>query len=111
MTLEENELLPVKDFSLPDKYAVVYMQSMACNTTEFGVPDTLITEKQVGSLRENIQEGRWVEHESAFLNKDKLEEGDIMTWASFPGLSDTTKTIPAIIALLPLFYEKAARWQ
>ena len=96
-----------KDFSLPDKYAVV--PAVSCKTTEFGVPDTLISDKQAGSLQEaQNQETRWVEHAAAFLNKDKLEKGDKMTWASFHSLSDTSETKPAIIALLPLFYEKAA---
>ena len=67
-----------KDFSLPDKYAVV--PAVSCKTTEFGVPETSISEKQAGSLPEaKLQEIQWVEHAGAFLTKVKLEKGDMMT--------------------------------
>ena len=56
-----------------------------------------------------MQEKCWVEHALKELNKDNLTSKDAIAWAAYHSSEQPIeKDPPAISALLPLFYEKAA---
>ena len=51
----------------------------------------------------------WVEHALTRLEKEKLTTNDAIAWAAYyAALQPPIEDLPALRALLPLFYEKAA---
>ena len=56
-----------------------------------------------------LQEHCWVEHALQKLTKDDLTSEDSIVWAAYHSRKqEVEKNPPALSALLPLFYEKAA---
>ena len=54
-------------------------------------------------------EHTWVEHALTRLEKEKLTTNDAIAWAAYyAALQPPIEDLPALRALLPLFYEKAA---
>ena len=55
------------------------------------------------------KENRWVEHALALIKKGRLTSEDALAWAAYHDSQQSlTLDPPALCALLPLFYEKAA---
>lgn len=55
------------------------------------------------------QEKRWMEHALHKLNKDDLTSKDAIVWVAYHSSKQPIeKDPPVILALLPLFYKKAA---
>ena len=55
------------------------------------------------------EELTWIEHGMQLLQKDTLKRVDYISWAAFHASLQNNPVNPsALIALLPLFYEKAA---
>ena len=93
--------------SLPDSYALVPPTEL--KTTSTSVPERSLQQVE-GSLEEGkSKEKDWVEHALQKLNHDNLESKDAIVWAAYHSSAHLTeKDPPALSALLPLFYEKAA---
>ena len=98
-----------KKHYLPDSYAVV--PAVALLSTAVGVPKCHTT--NIGSLQsclneEQSNEEKWLEHALILLQKD-LTGDDTLVWAAYHALKQQpVGDPPALCALLPLFYEKAA---
>ena len=55
------------------------------------------------------KESRWVEHALVLIDKGEITSEDAIAWAAYHASQQTcTEDPPALCALLPLFYEKAA---
>lgn len=88
--------------SLPDKYTTV--PAVACQTDTLNVP-----EAGVGELFKGHLDNARKEHSMHLLMKSSLEKVDYISWAAFHASFQSNPVDPsAVIALLPLFYEKAA---
>lgn len=97
-----------KNPSLPDSYSIVPV--VACNTDVIQVAETAAVPDTTDLLsREKETEKQWLDEKIPLLAKDKLENGDMLSWAAHHAdrQPDTTDP-PGISALMPLFYEKAA---
>lgn len=93
--------------SLPEGYSVVPPVALVSSSvlvpacTMSPVPSTLNDAK--------AREDQWVSHASSQLEKDTVVAEDTVAWAAYhSSLQESTSNPPAITALLPLFYEKAA---
>ena len=53
-------------------------------------------------------EEQWVVHSLEKLDEESVTSGDTLAWAAFHASAQTEEDPPALTALLPLFYEKAA---
>jgi hypothetical protein len=53
-------------------------------------------------------EEQWVVHSLEKLDEESVTSGDTLAWAAFHASAQTKEDPPALTALLPLFYEKAA---
>jgi len=96
---------------LPHSYSVV--PAVAMMTSSIDVPDTLAvmnTQLQQISLdEEKAREIRWVEHALALIEKREIVSDDNVVWAAYHASQQPImESSPALCALLPLFYEKAA---
>ena len=93
---------------IPDAYATV--SAVACRTDILSVPESSPTNSfQVFLDKAVKEEFSWLDHCFPLLQKDILEKNDYISWASFHASIENNPGNPsAIIALLPLFYEKAA---
>lgn len=92
--------------SLPEEYATVHPVEL--NTSKVTVPECLMEEVGSCTDEEKQSEIRWVEHSLRKLQEENLTSEDTVTWASFHSSDAAEKDPPALTALLPLFYEKAA---
>lgn len=57
---------------------------------------------------ERQREERWVEHSLGKLHEGSVFSSDTVTWPAYHASTQTEEDPPALTALLPLFYEKAA---
>lgn len=100
----------IRNPSLPDSYRIV--PAIACNTDTVNVTEAAAMEDPDPEpvLCEAIyKENQWLEERIPVAQKNKLEKGDIMAWASHHSAREGEVTdIPGTSVLLPLFYEKAA---
>ena len=92
--------------SLPEEYAIVHPVELSTNSS---VIPARITKETGRSLNiEKGEEKRWMEETLVKLDKEHVVAGDKLTWAAFHSAKQVEKDPPALTALLPLFYEKAA---
>lgn len=93
--------------SLPASYAVV-------PPTELKTTATIVPARNLCELSNTIEdhkslESRWLAHSMELLNKEHLNSEDKIAWSAYhSAYQSVTKDPPAVSALLPLFYEKAA---
>ena len=93
--------------SIPDSYAIVPPTEL--KTTATSVPEREMHEVNSTAEDFKLQEKGWVEHALQKLNKDGLTSEDCIVWAAYhSSKQQVEKNPPALSALLPLFYEKAA---
>ena len=93
--------------SFPDSYASV--PAVAFKTTDVAVPECDVFPLQRCLDHARTGQRCWLEHALQRLQTEKLTSGDAIAWAAYhasmlPPMEDS----PALCALLPLFYEKAA---
>ena len=91
-------------YALSEKYATVNPLSLTpptclCQTKE-------IEESCIGD--EKRKEERWVEHSPAKLEEVSVSCEDTLTWAAYHASDLVEVDLPALTALLPLFYEKVS---
>ena len=96
------------DYSLPESY--VNVPAVTTKINELIVPPVVCTDIVDSHLKKaKEEEVKWTDHSAELLAKDKLDVNDFLYWAAFnastqPGPEDPT----SVVALLPLFFEKAA---
>ena len=100
--------LPTKDFVLPDNYTNV--PAVSCNTNRLTVSDHNTSEISSQILEAGkANEMKWIEHSIPLLAKDELGKEEYISWAAYHASMESSPENPStIVALLPLFYEKAA---
>ena len=92
--------------SLPDDFAIV--PAVGLNHTDVFVPKVKITENKETLRRELIREKMWVEYACKLLDQELVSSQNTVSWAAYhASQQQQLVNIPAIIALLPLFLEKA----
>lgn len=97
---------------LPASYASV--SPVALTTSSVSVPEYKATPVQGDvSVEDAIQrESHWVTHALTKLDNETISAADHVAWAAYHSNNqhqpNDTEDLPAITALLPLFYEKAA---
>ena len=97
----------MRQHSLPDSYAVV--PAIALTATAVNVPALLSRPLQTCLDEARAKEKRWVEHALTLVEKVELTCGDALVWTAYhAGQHSSMDDLPAVCALLPLFYEKAA---
>ena len=90
---------PSRKLSLPDEY--VNVPAVSCKTDQLSIPQ-LACGDGAASLLE-------VQHSIQLLKKDILTKEDYISWDAYHASLDSNPLDPpAVISLLPLFYEKAA---
>ena len=94
--------------SLPGEY--VNIPAVSCKTDQLSVPQLAFSDEGGGVLDAGkAEEEKWFEHGMHLLTEDKLMNEHYISWAAFhASLELNSSNPPAIIALPPLFYEKAA---
>ena len=93
--------------SLPDSYCIV--PAVACNIEGLAVPKARTMQSIANIEGAKALEEMWIEEAIQLLDKDNLEKDDCIAWSTFHSSLQPEPMDPvAIIALLPLFYEKAA---
>ena len=118
-----------KQHHLPDSYAVVPAVALkassvqvpvlpattnlqplqTCLEEDRPVPTTSVEPQQTCLDEAKAKEERWVEHALTLLEKGELTSEDVLTWAAYHASQQPpSEDPPALCALLPLFYEKAA---
>jgi hypothetical protein len=94
-------------YSLPDSYASV--PAVALKTTAIDVPKCDVSPVMVCVNDAIAAENTWVKHALPLLEKQKLSNSDSIAWAAYhAALQRPVEDPPALCALLPLFYGKAA---
>lgn len=92
--------------SLPEKYAVVHPVELSTNSSV--VPGRITKETGCSLIFEKGEEKRWMEETLVKFDKENVMADDMLTWAAFHSAKQVEKDPPALTALLPIFYEKAA---
>ena len=94
--------------SLPDSYAIV--PPTALTTASTSVPECDQQEVDGTTLEQGrCKEEDWIAHALQKLKKDNVTSEDAIAWAAYHSSNkEHEKDPPALTALLPLFYEKAA---
>ena len=92
--------------ALPEAYATVHPVEL--DTSKAVVPVCEMKESASCMAVEKQREERWVEHSLRKLDEGSVSSGDTVTWAAYHASTHTEEDPPALTALLPLFYEKAA---
>lgn len=99
-----------KNLHLPDSYTVVPAVSLRVCTIE--VPKTSMFKSVLGKIEDAVTtENLWIESTLQLIQKDKLEKGDSVAWSAYHAAHQTKPLFneePALVQLLPLFYEKAS---
>ena len=95
----------MKTLSLPGEY--VNFPAVSCKTDQLSVQQLAFSDEGAGKARLRRKNG--LNMACTYSPKDKLMNEDYISWAAFhSSLELNPPNPPAIIALLPLFYEKAA---
>ena len=93
--------------SLPENYTNV--PAIAYQTNTLAVPESTCTAFQGLLDKAKKEELAWIDHGIQLLHKTALEKRDFISWGAFHASTQNNPVNPsAIIALLPMFYEKAA---
>ncbi|CAB3987893.1 Hypothetical predicted protein [Paramuricea clavata] len=92
--------------ALPEEYATVYPVEL--NTSKAVVPTRDMKEIVSCMAEAKRNEEQWVVHSLEKLDEESVTSGDTLAWAAFHASAQTEEDPPALTALLPLFYEKAA---
>ena len=95
-------------FSLPDQYTCV--PAVSCKTDQLHVSE-YIDPDSISSCLDNAKAGvaGWVKQGIELLAKNKLGSKEYISWAAYHASLLPSPVDPSsLIALLPLFYEKAA---
>ena len=92
--------------ALPEEYATVYPVEL--NTSKAVVPARDMKEIVSRMAEAKRSEEQWVVHSLEKLDEESVTSGDTLAWAAFHASAQTEEDPPALTALLPLFYEKAA---
>lgn len=84
--------------------------AVAMNTTAVAEPEDDIFPDKGGCLDEaRVQEQSWVEHALPFLETEELTSGVSIAWAAnYSPIQPPVEDLPALCALLRMFYEKSA---
>ena len=91
---------------LPKEYATVHPVEL--DPSKAVVPVCVMTESVSCMAAEKQTEVTWVEHSLRKLEEVSISSSDTVTWAAYHASTQTEEHPPALTALLPLFYEKAA---
>lgn len=91
---------------LPKEYATVHPVEL--DPSKAVVPVCVMTESVSCMGAEKQTEVTWVEHSLRKLEEVFISSSDTVTWAAYHASTQTEEHPPALTALLPLFYEKAA---
>ena len=96
------------NYSLPHNY--INVPAVTTKTNNLSLPPVVRHTEIQGHLdRAKMEEVKWMEHAMQLLMKDKIEIDDYISWAAFHASTQPESIDPnALIALLPLFSEKAA---
>ena len=92
--------------ALPEEYATVYPVEL--NTSKAVVPARDMKEIVSRMAEAKRSEEQWVVHSLEKLDEESVTSGDTLAWGAFHASAQTEEDPPALTALLPLFYEKAA---
>ena len=96
---------PSRKLSLPDEY--VNVPAISYKTDQLSIPQLACGDEAASLLEASrADEEKWFQHGIQLLNKDILMKEDYISWAAYHASLDSNP--PAVISLLPLFYEKAA---
>ena len=93
---------------MPENYANVPAVTTIIN--ELAVPPVTCSDIVDSLLKKaKEEEAKRADHSAELLAKDKLDANDFLSWAAFHASTQPGPKDPiSVIALLPLFYEKAA---
>ena len=92
--------------SLPEKYAIVHPIALSTNSSV--IPARITKETGCSLIFEKGEEKRWMEETLVKFDIESVMADDMLTWAAFHSAKEVEKDPPALTALLPIFYEKAA---
>ena len=96
-----------KHDQLPDIHTTVPAVAIAKSNTV--VPDVKVEHIKVYLDRAPEAENEWVQVSTRLLKKEEIDKGDAIAWAAYHASQKTpTHELPALCAMLPLFYEKFA---
>ena len=92
---------------LPENYTTVPAVATAKSNTV--VPEVKVEQTKVCLDKALEVENEWVQISTRLLKKEEIEKGDAIAWAAYHASQKTpTHGLPALCAMLPLFYEKSA---
>ena len=92
--------------ALTEEYGIVYPVEL--DTSKAVVPVSLMKEQESCMAVEKQRGERWLEYSLGKLDEGSVSSGEKVTWAAYHASTQTEEDPPALTALLPLFYEKAA---
>ena len=96
-----------KHVQLPEIYTTVPAVAIAKSNTV--VPEVKVEQTKVCLDKALEAENEWVQISTRLLKKEEIEKGDAIAWAAYHASQKTpTHGLPALCAMLPLFYEKSA---
>ena len=73
------------------------------------VPEVKVEQKIVCLDKALEAENEWMQNSTRLLKNEEVEKGDAIAWAAYHASQKTpTHRLPALCAMLPLFYEKSA---
>ena len=93
-----------KHVQLPEIYTTVPAVAIAKSNTV--VPEVKVEQTKVCLDKALEAENEWVQISKRLLKKEEIEKGDAIAWAAYQASQKTpTHGLPALCAMLPLFYE------
>ncbi|EDO42325.1 predicted protein [Nematostella vectensis] len=96
------------DHNPSSKTAASSFHGTGINTSKAVVPGCRMEEPESCISEEKKKEDQWAEYSSSKLTDDSVTSEDTLTWAAYHASDSLEEHPPAVTALLPLFYEKAA---
>ena len=93
--------------TLPEEYATVHPVELD-DTSKAVVPVSLMKEPESCMAVVKQREERWLEYSLRKLDEGSVSSSETVTWAAYHASTQTEEDPPALTALHPLFYEKAA---
>lgn len=101
-----------RKYSLPESYTIV--PAITCQTNTLAVPEATPLHSYQGHIDQaRMEELTWIDRGIELLTKSMFQKEDCISWAAFHASLEhnsrhNSVDLPALISLLPLFYEKAA---
>ena len=96
-----------KHIQPPETYTTVPAVAIAKYNTV--VPEAKVEQTKVCQDKSLEAENEWVQISTQLLKKEEIERRDAIAWAAYHTPQKTpTHGLPALCAMLPLFYEKSA---